>query len=143
MKDQLFTHQIELAERVRFLEDNCDKVVKQYTYTRRLSEEELQALAVEMGENAVQLEAIEDRKKEALAQFKEEMEPHKMRNKTILNSLRSKVEEERGTVCQFRDFDTEKVYTYNSRGEKIEERRLRPDERQTTIMHKIWEGTNG
>lgn len=142
MKDQLFSSKIEPAERVRFLEDNCDRVLKNYPYIRRLSEDELQNLAVEMGENAVQIEVIEDRKREVMAEFKAEMDPFKDRNKVILKSLRSRVEEERGTVYEFRDFDDGKVYVFNNRGEKIESRRLRPDERQGSIMRQIREGTN-
>lgn len=116
-----------------YLEDNADGIQEGYTYTRRLSEEELQTLADEMGENAVNLMICEEQKREYLESLKLETQPLQRRNKEITMSLRTKTEEVTGTVYEFRDHENGVVETFGADGEFLASRRMRPDEGQSTI----------
>ena len=116
-----------------YLEDNADGIQEEYTYTRRLSEEELQALPDEMGENAVQLMILEERKRDFLEALKLETQPLQGRNKEITMSLRTKTEEVTGTVYEFRDHENGVVEAFGADGEFLASRRMRPNEGQSTI----------
>lgn len=116
-----------------YLEDNADGIQEGYTYTRRLTEEELQALADEMGENAVKLMILEEKKRDFLDELKLETQPLQGRNKEITMSIRTKTEEVTGTVYEFRDHENGVVETFGADGEFLASRRMRPDEGQGTI----------
>lgn len=138
MKEQFFSTAIPLEERPRMLEDNCDRVIKNYPYVRKLTEEELDGKAHQLAEASIQLEEIDERKKELLAEIKEERAPIARTSKELIQALKNKVEEFNDTVYLFKDDD--RAYIYAPDGTLIEDRKLRPDERQSTIMRPIREG---
>lgn len=140
MKEQFFSTEIPLEERAQILEDTCDKVIKNYPYVRRLTEEELDGKAHQLADVSIQIEEIDERKKEFLAEIKEERDPLSRESKELIRALKNKVEESTDTVYLIKGDD--RAYIYAPDGTLIEDRRLRPDERQTTIMRPLRDGTN-
>lgn len=128
-------------ERRQVLEDSCDTVIEHYNFIKRLSEEELEEIALNHADNDVQISRIERRKKELLDEIKIELAPFKERREDYLTKLRNKTENTTDTVYLMKDFDADKVRLYAPDGTCIEERRMRPEERQTSMIRQLRNGT--
>jgi len=127
-----------------FLEANADFIKEDELYTRRLTDEELTQLKDELAEASVKLAILEAKKKDFLEQMKEETNPLQGRNKVIIGSLRTKVEEVEGIVFEFKNLDDGTVEQFDKNGQYLGSRRMRPDEDDGRIaIMRSRTGTNG
>lgn len=128
--------EISQSERMNILQQNADKI-ELTTYLKPLSEEELSARRESLTDNSIRLSDLEEDKKEATKQFKDQIDPLKAANKTILVEIRTKQAKVDGTLYFMANHDESMMETYDDTGEMIESRRLRPDEKQGRLaLHK-------
>lgn len=120
-------------ERRRAMAEQADRV-EETTYFKPLSPEELDTLRERHTENAIKLSELEEKKREAMKDFKAEMDPLTEANKEILQDVKRKSAEVSGTLYHIADYDAQIMETYDERGEFISSRRLRPDEKQKNIF---------
>jgi len=119
-------------ERIMILQQNADKI-EQTTYQKPLSEEELNARKDQLTENSIKLGDLGEEKSEAVARFKEKIEPLKAVNKVLLFELRMKQAKVDGTLYHMANHEEGMMETYDEQGELVASRRLRPDERHARI----------
>lgn len=131
-----------IAERRQLLEDSCDKIIENYTYIRRLTEEELEQIMFDHADNDLQISAIQTEMKRVVSEFKEQLKPLVKKRDEHLDKLKNKSEETIDNVFLMKDYDADKVRIYSPDGQCIEERRMRPDERQTSIYKSLRNGTD-
>lgn len=117
----------------RRLTDNADGI-DEGPYTRRLTEEEIVLTKDRLAERTLDLFDLEEHKKEVVADFKEKIDPVKAEIGLHLRAIRTGVEERRGTLYKFVNHEAGMVDFYDDRGELISSRRVRPEERQATIL---------
>ena len=60
--------------RIAFLKDNCDGVEKK-GYMKRFTPEQLQQMKEALSETAIEINDIQEEKKEAMADFKAQLKP--------------------------------------------------------------------
>lgn len=131
-----FMPEISQSERMNILQQNADKI-EQTTYLKPLSEDELSARRESLTDNSIRLSDLEEDKKEATKQFKDQIDPLKSANKTILVEIRTKQAKVDGTLYFMANHEESMMETYDDTGEMIESRRLRPDEKQGRLaLHK-------
>lgn len=114
------------------LADNCD-AVEQKTYNRSLTNEELDVIKEELAGASIRLEDIDAEKKAAMELFKERIKAAKAEVQAALKMLRTRSEEVTEDCFKMSEIDSTEVGYYNSLGELIESRPMRPSERQRTI----------
>lgn len=119
-------------QRLQMLQENAAKV-EQRIYQKPLTEDEVTARREKHTDNAIAFGDLEDAKKEALADFKAKMDPIKVESKQLLWEIRTKQAKVDGIVYMIPDFESKMMDTYDSEGELIESRRLRPDEKQGLV----------
>lgn len=120
-------------KRIAFLMDNCDAVEKK-GYMKRYTPEELAKLKENLSETDIQINDIEDEKKEVMADFKARLEPLTKERKTILEGLKKKAEFVEENCYKFIDQEAREVGYYNENGDLIEARPAYSDEMQTTLF---------
>ena len=131
--------EIPLISRVQFLKDNCDKI-EEIGYMKRFSSDDLATKKDELAEISIAMADIEEEKKEAMAEFKERLKPLVEERATLLKDIKTKAEFKNEQCYKFVDHDEKMVGYYNSEGELVSARQMRPDEAQTII--KLLTGTN-
>jgi hypothetical protein len=127
-------------QKAQTIRDNCDEVLSNYSYMRKFSQEELEDFKQELSENSIEIDILETELSEVKKEFKDKLKPKKQEVKIILKALREKVKEVKDEVFVLKDNDFYCIY--NSEGELIESRPLRPAEKQTTIFQTLRTGTN-
>lgn len=133
MSYQTILKNIPPSERRRYLEDSADKVLEDYSYVRRLTEEELEAVAVKLGEAMVELAKYNQQKADYLARLKEEMAPFNSLVKEATEALRTKTEEVTGLAFEFKDLENGMIETYSEEGDLLGSRRMRPEEGENQV----------
>lgn len=133
MSYQTILKQVHPDERRRYLEDNADKVLEDYYYVRRLTEEELEAVAVKLGHAMVEIAKYNQQKADYLARLKEEMAPYNILVKEATEVLRTKTEEVTGLAFEFKDLENGMVETYSEEGDLLGSRRMRPEEGENQV----------
>ena len=130
-------------KRLQYLEANADKVVNE-KYYHRLSSDELIEKKALFTKNALEVDDLEDQKRNTLAEFKENLKPLKELHSRLGSEIRTGFEEKEGRLFKFIDEKSRMVYFYDENGELIETK-TRPansDELQNTIHMSLREGTN-
>lgn len=128
-----FLPEMPVRERLVLLRDNADKV-EQTTYQKPLTVEDLDVKREQLTENCIALSEFEDEKKEAMAVFKEKMDPLSKQNKLLLTQIKTKQETVEGTLFHHADHDKNVMNTYDEQGEFVSSRRLRPEEKQARLF---------
>lgn len=121
------------SEREQFLSDNCD-AMEGIGYTRRFSPDELAQKKEELANVSIELNEIEQEKKDAMADFKERMKPYDEARKRLLGELKDKSEYVNETCYKFIDHDERMVGYYNKLGELVSSRPIMPQEMQKTTF---------
>jgi hypothetical protein len=128
MDKQIF-EQYDADERLRILKENANKT-EETTYSKDLSETELEKERQEFAELAVTIANKEEELKEAKESFAKILKPLKQQfneNMTVIHNRRKTVTEE---VYLIVDQKTMEVGIYNHRGELIRCRKLTDQEQQ-------------
>ena len=119
--------------RVAFLMDNCD-AVEEKGYMKAYSPEELARLKETLSDTSIAINDIEEEKKDAMATFKERLDPLAKERKHILEGLKKKAEYVTERCYKFVDQENREVGFYNENGDLIESRPAYSDEMQGTLF---------
>ena len=121
------------AEREAFLKDNCDRVVNK-GYMKPFTPEQLQGHKENLVELSIQIEQVEDEKKESARQFKAELDPMTKQRSEMVRNIRQKAEYVNELCYKFIDREDRQTAYYNSEGDLIELRPATADELQPTLF---------
>jgi len=121
------------AEREAFLKDNCDKVENK-GYMKPFTPEQLQGHKENLAELSIQIEQVEDEKKESARQFKAELDPMTKQRSEMVRNIRQKAEYVNELCYKFIDREDRQTAYYNSEGDLIELRPATADELQPTLF---------
>lgn len=130
-------------KRLEYLESTADQVVEE-RYYQRLDQDELTAKKAEFTQNALDVDDLEEQKKEVLNQFKESLKPLKETHSRLASEIRTGFVEKHGRLYVYVDEKTRMVKYYDQQGELIESK-TRPanaDELQKTIRMSLRTGTD-
>lgn len=123
-------------ERINFLSDNCDSV-EQKGYMKRFTPDQLLKMKESLSQIAIEINDIEEEKKEVVKDFKDRLKPLISERKEVLTGLKNKSEHVTERCFKFIDHETREVGFYNENGELIESRPAYADELQGNIFQAI------
>lgn len=107
--------------------------VRTDTYQRPITEEERASYNELIVELSMKVDDKEEEKKATVKMFSEEIKDLKARRKDSIKTVKAGTIETVDTLRTFYDFDAAKVHEYNSKGERVLVRRMKPEERQMHI----------
>ena len=136
-----FMPELSEKERVTILQQNADSI-EETTYQKQLTEDEKLERKDVLLKNSIQLFDLEEEKKEAVKVFKDRIDPLKKENNQLLTELRTGQAKVDGTLYHMANHEDGMMEIYDSNGEIVESRRLRPNERQGKL-YVAATGTNG
>jgi predicted phage tail protein len=122
--------------REQILRDNCDQIEEKY-YTRKFNQEETNERREELADISIKISETEAELKNIKDSFKIKMKPLTEKKEKLLQELKTGGEYINGNVYKFIDTEEGKAAWYTPEGHLIEERNLRPEERQRSIYHDI------
>lgn len=122
------------AKKRQFLDANADETKHNELIVKQIDDNQRQAFKERYVENQIKLAIMKDKKKAMMDEHEERMKPHKEAVKNLESVLRNGVEEIETDVFLFRDHENERVYTVLPSGEIVDDRRMLPHERQSTIQ---------
>lgn len=128
-----FMPEIAVEERKLLLQQNSDKV-EATTYFKPLTPDELDIRREQLTDNAIELNDIEEEKKESMSEFKERMEPLVKANKNFLREIKTRQAEVKGVLYHIANHEEGMMETFDENGELIATRRLRPEEKQQKLF---------
>lgn len=120
-------------QREAFLKDNCDKV-EEKGYMKPFTPEELQGSKESLANVSIQIDEIEERKKEVAKEFKAELEPLVDERKEMVSNIRQKAKYVKEICFKFVDQESKETGYYNADGDLIESRPATADELNPTIF---------
>lgn len=118
----------------QFLENNAEQVEHDQFYRRELTEDERLMFKDVHMEKSIERDKVAEEFDKVKVVFKEKTKVLSENIKSCLRAVRMGFEERKGTLYYFSDHDEGYMYVYSEDGQMVEKRRLRPEERQTTIM---------
>lgn len=116
----------------RILEDNADHI-KEGEYFKPLTEDELRGVREKFAETAIEFKKLKEELKKVQNDFKSKMFPVENSMTVLLQSIRSRGNTINGTLYFIANHEDGNMDVYNSDGQLVESRRLRPDEKTQTI----------
>jgi hypothetical protein len=125
-------HSLPVQERMDVLEGICYQA-KDESYLKKLSEEELIQKKEILSEVSIQLSELEEKKKLILAELKAEAETQIEIKKEVLVAIKHKSEFCKGILYYIDDQESGMMYIFDENAVCVESRRLRQEEKQTTI----------
>ena len=126
---KMFMPEVSDKERILILEQNADKI-ETSTYQKNLTEDEKLQRKEILYNNSLKLSDLAEEKKEAIAGFKEVMDPLVADNKTLLSELRTGQVQVTGKIYLMANHETGIMETWDNNGEFVSSRRLFPSEKQ-------------
>lgn len=130
-----------LEEREEFLSNTCDGT-EEVSYSRVFTPEELAKQRELLTDASIKLADIDEKKKAAMDQFKEQAKPFAEQRTKAINALRTKSETVTEKCYKFFDEETKMVGFYNKEGNLINSRPAFQNEMQKTVFADMREGTN-
>jgi hypothetical protein len=106
---------------------------RQDKYPRPITEDERNSFNQEIADGTIALDEKEEAKKEAAAMFRDEIKEIKLGRKVAIDAVRTGQITVNDTMHTFYDYEAGKVHEYNSQGQRILSRRIKPNELQTEI----------
>lgn len=137
--DKFICQSVNPIERAKYISDSCDKV-ESIGYMKQFDSEELDRLKGDLSETSISIKDIELEKKEIMAEFKERLKPLLEDKEILIQKLKRKAEFVNEDCYKFIDRENNMVGYYNRLGILVEERGIRPEERQLSMFDKT--GTN-
>lgn len=130
-----------LEEREEFLSNTCDGT-EEVSYSRVFTPEELAKQRELLTDASIKLADIDEKKKAAMDQFKEQAKPFAEQRTKAINALRTKSETVTEKCYKFFDEETKMVGFYNKECLLINSRPAFQNEMQKTVFADMREGTN-
>lgn len=121
------------SQREAFLKDNCDKV-EEKGYMKPYTPAELQGHKERLANLSIEIDEVEEAKKEAARAFKAQLEPLVDQRKQMVSNIRSKAEYVKEICYKFIDQEAKEAGYYNAAGDLIESRPATADELQPTLF---------
>lgn len=133
MENKLF--ETETPEnRVRMLEDNCEKT-ESLEMKVPFSNEEKSDMRMELANNLTEILTEDEKLKKAKDLHKEAVKPKKETVKVLTKNLRNGYVKEEQTVYLFADQEAGRMGYYDSNGDLVSSRKLLPTEKQTSLLN--------
>ena len=117
MEKHLFKNEPE-DKRVAHLEANAD-TIENRSYYKKLSVEEIQLRKHEYTKASLEVEDLLEQKKDAMKEFKEQIDPIQKEIKKTGGEIRSGYSKEEGTLYAFLDRNTKMVHYYDEAGDLV------------------------
>ena len=137
----LGTEYTSIDERKRFLKDNCD-AVETMSYMKQFKPEQIDSMKSELSDVSIDINDLEEEKKDQMAMFKLQLDPLKDQRKRLLLDIKQKAESVKETVYKFIDTETRMVEFYNDEGTMVSQRPTTAEESQKTIFQIERTGTH-
>lgn len=131
---QLFLPETDPGTRKQALADNATSYTRDAVYFVDLDEDEINVRKSELVENLVEQASHDKVLTEARATHKEAVRPLLVRRAVLLQEIKTGKSEQSGMLYNLADHDAGVMQTYDENGVLVNERRLRPDEKQTNIF---------
>lgn len=131
--EKFLAQEIPEEQREQFLSDNCD-ATENVGYTRYFSPDELNQKKEELAEVSIEIAEIEDRKKEAMQFFKDQLKDPEETRKRLLGELKTKSEFVNDVCYKFIDHEARIVGYYDKLGVLVSSRAIMPQEMQRTVF---------
>lgn len=122
-----------VEQREQILRDSCDQIVEK-SYTRKFDQQEINERRASLANVSIQIADLEQELAEIRADYKGKMKPLQERIGKMLDDLRKGGEYIKGECYKFIDQDEGRVGYYTPDGYLLEERPMKPEERQKTIQ---------
>lgn len=132
MKKNIAEH-LPLRERASFLRDNCDDT-ERMNYMKPFSEDEIVEMKNRLSSVSIEMDDIEDEKKDVNAHFKAKLDPLKNERKSLLKNIKQKALLVVEDCYKFVDYENKRVEFYNAVGDLVEARPLTPGENQRKMF---------
>ena len=129
------------AERIEFLDSNCDKV-EERGYMKPFTPEQLNEMKDTLASITIEINDIEEEKKEAMQAFNDRLKPLREELKELLVGIKNKAEFVTEKCYKFIDQEERMVGFYNEDGTLIDSRPAYANELQGTIFQMKRTGTN-
>lgn len=121
------------SARIKFLKDNAYNI-KEGKYFKKFTDEELAAKKDDYVTAASQLADKQDEFKEISAKYKGEIKEMALATGSQLSAIRQRGEYTEGETYMFDDQAEGFMYTFDENGEELERRRLKKEEKQTSVL---------
>ena len=121
------------------LSDNCDRV-EELEYLKPFDTDNLSELKDKLSDVSIEINDIEEEKKQVNAGYNDSMKMLKVEKKTILENLRNKAERVKEHCYMFFDHQTKVVAYYNAEGKFVSSRPMKPQEMIKTVFAEIRHG---
>lgn len=141
MKNQNLAEHLPLNQRAGFLRDNAD-AVETLNYLKKFTPEEIQEMKNNLSNVSIEINDIENERKDAVDVFKSKLKPLVIDRKETLTNIRNKAISVKEDCFKFIDHDTNTVSYYNNIGDLVDQRPIMPSERQKSIFSIEKNGTN-
>ena len=128
------------VERIDFLDSNCDSV-EEKGYMKPFTPEQLNEMKDNLASVTIEINDIEDEKREAMQAFNEQLKPHKEELKELITGIKNKAKFVTEKCYKFIDHDERMVGFYNENGDLIDSRPVYANEMQGTIFQMKRTGT--
>lgn len=123
-------------ERLKALKANADKM-EELTYTKPLTQEELDEYRENYSDKSIEFSKLDDEKKVTVSSINDQVKPVKKDLDLLLRIIKTKAIEITDETYLFADHETGMMEYFDGNGEMVYARRLRPEEKQTTINSQI------
>lgn len=146
MKTQMFLDITDRAGIADMLRNIADEVITE-GYQRDLEPEEIQQAKDSYAEESLEYFKLKNELIGIAAEYKNRMKPHEDEMYKQLDLIRNRAVADEGELFKIIEHSEQMVGFYDSRGFLVNSRRIRPEERQTTLNSNIREikqrdGTN-
>lgn len=121
------------SQRFEFLKDNAD-AVENFGYTKRFSADELNQKKEALANYSIEINDIEEEKKDKMDTFKERLKFPNEQKKLLLGQIKESAEFVKEDCAKFIDHEERLVGYYNSLGELVSTRPIMPQEMQKTTF---------
>lgn len=129
-------------ERTAWLENVSDKIERGKMVNKPLSPEEVTDLRDDLESVSTKLYDLQDKYSDIKKEYNAEIKELKETVKTVVNALRYNYKRIESDTYHIRDYDNGMLYELAPDGSKVSERRLTPDEMQSTVHGAQREATN-
>lgn len=125
---EAFMPELPVDQRRILLRDNADSI-DETTYMKDLSDDDLDSKREQLVTNLEKISSHDEELDAAKEAHKAATKPLKLENKVLLNEVRNRKTEVRGTLYSIADREKGVMVVYDDQGEFVSSRRLRPDEK--------------
>lgn len=142
MQKQLFKDET-AEQRLQMLQDNCYDT-ESGSYVRPLTEDDIAVRKDTLADNYNKIGTLTAELDLIKAEYKGKIEPLKQEMAIVADEIKSRTTEHNGTLYMFKDDESGMMGYYDDKGELVNSRRLRPDEKQTAklFVHHSKTGTD-